>query len=187
MSGSVAALPRDCVDTVIGSPVGRLMLAATAQGLAAILWERERPGRVRLSLAGSGAHHPVLAAAARQLDEYFAGTRTGFDLPLDPAGTPFQQDVWRALRAIPFGATRSYAAIAQDIGRPGAARAVGAASGRNPLGLVIPCHRVVGAAGALTGFAGGLDVKAALLAHERRVSAAGQPTGDAPMAMALPY
>jgi methylated-DNA-[protein]-cysteine S-methyltransferase len=109
----------------------------------------------------------VLSEAERQLAEYFAGRRTEFDLPLDPAGTPFQQKVWSALRSIPFGETRTYAEVATQIGHPGAARAVGAASGRNPLSIVAPCHRVVGTSGELTGFAGGLEVKARLLAFER--------------------
>ena len=107
------------------------------------------------------------AAARRQLEEYFAGERTDFDLPLAPVGTPFQQDVWRALREIPYGVTTSYAAIAVRIGRPSAVRAVGAANGRNPIGLVVPCHRVIGANGKLVGYAGGLDRKAWLLDHER--------------------
>jgi len=111
----------------------------------------------------------VLRAACQQLAEYFASERTVFDLPLGLlAGTTFQRSVWEALRAIPCGKTTSYGALARDIGRPHAVRAVGAAVGRNPLGIVVPCHRVLGSQGALTGYAGGLDRKRALLALERR-------------------
>jgi len=148
------------------SPVGTLTLVATDDGLAAILWENDRPGRVRLNIAAEESGHPVLADAERQLAEYFAGRRTKFALPLDWSGTAFQRQVWNALLTIPFGETRSYAQIAAQIGRPGAARAVGAANGRNPVSIVAPCHRVIGSTGALTGFAGGLDVKARLLALE---------------------
>ena len=153
---------------VIDSPVGRLTLVATDDGLAAILWENDRPGRVRLNLAAEDDAHPVLVEAGRQLAEYFAGRRTAFTLTLDVAGTPFQRSVWNALLTIPFGETRSYREIARQIGRPGAVRAVGAANGRNPVSIVAPCHRVIGSAGQLTGFAGGLDVKARLLELESR-------------------
>ena len=149
------------------SPVGTLTLVATDDGLAAILWEDDPPGRVRLRLEREDSRHPVLVEAERQLTEYFAGRRTQFTLKLDPTGTAFQRTVWDALLTIPFGETRSYAQIASQIGRPSAARAVGAANGRNPLSIVAPCHRVLGSSGALTGFAGGLDVKAQLLALER--------------------
>jgi methylated-DNA-[protein]-cysteine S-methyltransferase len=159
--------PKQHVYKRMTSPVGTLTLAATDQGLAAVLWENERPGRVRLRITAEANEHPVLAEAERQLEEYFAGRRTQFALPLDLSGTPFQQHVWHALMTIPFGETRSYGAVARQIGHPAAARAVGAASGRNPVSIVAPCHRVVGAAGALTGFAGGLDVKARLLAFEQ--------------------
>jgi methylated-DNA-[protein]-cysteine S-methyltransferase len=108
----------------------------------------------------------VLVDAERQLKEYFAGRRRRFDVKLDVSGTPFQKAVWNALLTIPFGETRSYAQIARQIGNPTAVRAVGAANGRNPVSIVTPCHRVVGSSGALTGFAGGLDVKARLLALE---------------------
>jgi methylated-DNA-[protein]-cysteine S-methyltransferase len=150
------------------TPVGRLTLVATAGGLAAVLWENDRPRRVPLRLDVEEPTHPVLLAAERQLAEYFAGQRRDFELPFDVAGTPFQREVWQALLAIPFGETRSYGQIAAALGRPGAARAVGAANARNPLSIVAPCHRVVGATGALTGFAGGVAVKAALLALETR-------------------
>jgi methylated-DNA-[protein]-cysteine S-methyltransferase len=150
----------------MASPVGTLTLVATDDGLAAILWENERPNRVRLHLEAEANDHPVLVETERQLREYFSGHRRQFALTLDPSGTPFQRRVWNALLTIPFGETRSYAQIARQIGTPRATRAVGAANGRNPLSIVAPCHRVLGSSGALTGFAGGLDVKAQLLALE---------------------
>lgn len=150
----------------IDSPVGKLKLVATDDGLAAILWQHERPHRVRANGGDEDVRHPVLCEAERQLGEYFAGTRTRFALTLDFDGTPFQRSVWNALLTIPFGETRSYSQIAAQIGKPTAMRAVGAANGRNPISIVAPCHRVVGASGTLTGFAGGLDAKAFLLAHE---------------------
>ena len=148
------------------SPVGMLTLVATERGLAAILWENERAGRVNVDLEHEDRRHPVLLETERQLREYFAGRRTRFTLSLDVAGTDFQRKVWQALLTIPFGETRSYAQIAQQIGRPRAVRAVGAANGRNPLSIVAPCHRVIGTNGRLTGFAGGLDTKAFLLELE---------------------
>jgi methylated-DNA-[protein]-cysteine S-methyltransferase len=157
-----------CVYKVIDSPVGKLKLVATDEGLAGILWEKDRPGRVRLNIEAEDDRHPMLLETERQLAEYFAGQRKEFDVPLDFAGTDFQRKVWNALLTIPFGETRSYAEIARQIGRPAAARAVGAANGRNPVSIVAPCHRVIGSTGTLTGFAGGLDVKARLLALERR-------------------
>ncbi len=150
----------------VQSPVGRLTLVATDDGLAAILWENDHPSRVRLNIAAEDNRHPVLVETERQLQEYFDGRRKQFALGLDLAGTAFQRRVWNALLTIPFGETRSYAQIARQIGHPRAVRAVGAANGRNPVSIVAPCHRVVGSTGALTGFAGGLDVKAHLLAFE---------------------
>ena len=113
---------------------------------------------------------PVLASAAEQLAAYFAGELRVFDLPLGAEGTGFQRLVWRALDTIPFGETRTYGAIAHAIGRPSASRAVGAANGRNPISIIVPCHRVIGASGELTGYAGGVEMKQWLLAHERRYS-----------------
>ncbi len=110
--------------------------------------------------------HPLLREAVRQLEEYFAGRRRRFDLPLDLRGTPFQLRVWELLQGIPYGETRSYGELAQDLGRPGAARAVGAANGANPLAIVVPCHRVIGAGGALTGYGGGIERKRFLLELE---------------------
>lgn len=151
----------------MASPVGELTLVASERGLRAVLWAEERAGRVRLPERCDDPAHAVLAEAVRQLRDYFEGRRRTFDLPLDPEGTDFQKAVWTGLNAIPYGETRSYAALAAAIGRPGASRAVGAANGRNPLSIVTPCHRVIGANGTLTGFAGGLVVKQWLLAHER--------------------
>ena len=121
---------------------------------------------MRLNIEGADERHPVLIETERQLEEYFAGRRTAFDVRLDVAGTSFQRKVWNALLTIPFGQTRSYGQIAKQIGNPRAVRAVGAANGRNPVSIVAPCHRVIGSTGELTGFAGGLDVKAYLLALE---------------------
>ncbi|TMA13190.1 MAG: methylated-DNA--[protein]-cysteine S-methyltransferase [Deltaproteobacteria bacterium] len=135
------------------SPVGKLKLVASEKALVAVLWEQERPDRVRLDTPKLDQHHPILLKAERQLREYFAGERTQFELPLEPRGNEFQKKVWRALREIPFGKTRSYLDLAKAIGSPKASRAVGAANGKNPLSIVIPCHRVVGTDGALTGFA----------------------------------
>lgn len=151
----------------IWSPVGELTLVADDRGLAAILWENDRPDRVRLGTLEEKADHPVLVETERQLGEYFAGERRRFDVPLSFAGTDFQKRVWAALLAIPFGETRSYGEIAGQLGAPGASRAVGAANGRNPISIIAPCHRVVGSNGKLTGFAGGLEAKAFLLDLER--------------------
>jgi methylated-DNA-[protein]-cysteine S-methyltransferase len=150
----------------MASPIGQLMLVGSDAGLAAVLWENDRPARVPLIVEAEEGDHPVLREAERQLQEYFAGRRKTFELELDFAGTAFQRQVWNALLTIPFGETRSYAQIARQIGRPAAVRAVGAANGRNPLSIVAPCHRVIGSTGALTGFAAGLEVKARLLELE---------------------
>lgn len=154
-------------ETIFPSPVGDLMLIASDAGLVAILWEDDDPARVRLAAREGRSDHPVLVQARAELTDYFAGARRRFTVPLDMRGTPFQQQVWAALVAIPFGETRSYGAIAKAIGRPSASRAVGAANGRNPVSIIAPCHRVVGATGALTGFAGGMAVKRWLLNFER--------------------
>jgi methylated-DNA-[protein]-cysteine S-methyltransferase len=151
---------------IVDSPVGRLTLVASDQGLVAILWEKDNPRRVPLGEVVESDNHPVLLETQRQLQEYFAGRRQEFALPLHFRGTEFQRRVWSALLTIPYGQTRSYAQIAQQIGCPAAVRAVGAANGRNPLSIVAPCHRVVGSNGKLTGFAGGLEAKARLLSLE---------------------
>ena len=148
------------------SPVGKLKLVASSNALVAVLWEHERTNRVKLAEMKFNPGHPVLIEAERQLMEYFSGARTEFALPLEPRGSEFQKKVWQALRAIPFGKTRSYLDLAKTVGSSRAVRAVGAANGKNPLSIIVPCHRVIGANGSLTGFAGGLEVKAKLLALE---------------------
>ena len=148
----------------VDSPIGVLILVASDDGLRKILWEGQAD-EAGDSLVDET--HPVLSAAAAQLDEYFERKRTTFDLPLDLVGTDFQKEAWLALADVPFGETTSYGEQAERIGRKGAFRAVGAANGKNPVPIVLPCHRIVGANGALTGFAGGLDIKQRLLAHEQ--------------------
>lgn len=150
----------------MASPVGTLTLVGGREGLAAVLWENDDPRRVRLDAGDRDDAHPVLSEAERQLTEYFEGRRTRFSIGLDFQGTTFQKSVWRALLEIPFGETRSYGGVAKAIGVPQAVRAVGAANGRNPVSIIVPCHRVVGATGQLTGFAGGLEAKAYLLRLE---------------------
>ncbi len=149
----------------IDTPLGPLTLAATARGLAAALFDAQahHPGALDAPVQAAQRH---LAQAAREFAEYFAGTRRHFDVALDPQGTPFQQQVWQALLKIPCGALSSYGAIAREVGRPDAARAVGAAVGRNPVAIAVPCHRVVGSDGGLTGYAAGLPRKEALLRLE---------------------
>ncbi|EQB02677.1 hypothetical protein L288_16010 [Sphingobium quisquiliarum P25] len=159
-----------CAFGTFSSPVGQLTMVASEQGLTALLWEDDAPNRVRWERGVEDSGLPLFTEASRQLSQYFDGHRTSFDLPLDFRGTDFQKAVWSALLQIPFGETRTYAQIAHAIGRPSACRAVGAANGRNPLSIIAPCHRVIGSGGALTGFAGGLDVKRQLLDHEREVA-----------------
>lgn len=160
--------------TTMPSPVGELTLVGTDDALCAILWENDRPGRVKLGRLQRSDNHPVLQRTRKQLQEYFSGTRNNFDLKLDMNGTPFQKKIWSLLLAIPFGETRSYREIAELAGNPAASRAVGAAVGRNPISIVTPCHRVVGSSGKLTGFAGGLNAKRELLALETRQPQAAQ-------------
>ncbi|ACY18040.1 methylated-DNA--[protein]-cysteine S-methyltransferase [Haliangium ochraceum] len=146
------------------SPIGPLLLAADADGLRRIAFARDG---VPAKPEPGWQHAPEQLAAARaQLDQYFAGTRQRFELPLAPQGTAFQRQVWQVLQGVGFGVTVSYGELARRLGRPTAVRAVGAANGRNPLPIVIPCHRVIGADGSLTGFAGGLAIKRALLRGE---------------------
>ena len=149
----------------ISTPLGPMTLAATEQGLAGAWFDGQahHPGEL---VAPVDAGHPWLQQAAQELAEYFASTRRAFSVPLDPQGTAFQRSVWQALRGIRSGQLHSYGALAQQLGRPAAARAVGAAVGRNPVSVIVPCHRVVGGDGALTGYAGGLHRKQALLALE---------------------
>lgn len=170
ISATMANLPEGaCMPYVcktMQSPVGQLTLAGTDGKLAAILWENDKPTRVRLGEMREDARYPVLLDTERQLNEYFAGRRCRFELELDFSGTDFQKKVWAALLTIPFGETRSYSDIARQIGDIKAVRAVGAANGKNPISIVAPCHRVIGASGELTGFAGGLKVKEMLLMLE---------------------
>ncbi len=156
------------VQNSFDSPLGRITVAATADKLAGLWFDSQRH-LPELALWAKAPAHPVLQRVQSQLAEYFAGHRTVFELPLElGAGTAFQQRVWRALLQIPHGSTCSYGAISRAIGKPAAVRAVGGAVGRNPLGIVVPCHRVIGSGGALTGYAGGLDRKVALLQLESK-------------------
>jgi len=151
----------------VRSPVGKLKLVASDKGLVAILWENEKSGRVPLSELQKNDRHPILLKTEQQLNEYFAGQRKQFSIALDMRGTRFQKNVWDALLAIPFGETRSYGQLTKQLGNHKASRAVGAANGRNPLSIIVPCHRVIGSSGKLTGFAGGLETKAHLLSLEK--------------------
>jgi methylated-DNA-[protein]-cysteine S-methyltransferase len=150
---------------VMPSPIGELTLTGDGDSLTGVYMElhRRRPPLP----AGAKRDDAALAGPRRQLEEYFEGERTGFDMPLAADGTPFQRAVWTALTEIPYGETISYGELARRIGQPGAARAVGLANGRNPISIVVPCHRVIGASGTLTGYGGGLDRKRFLLELER--------------------
>ena len=163
----MTAFATERFSTVIESPVGELTLVASETGLLAILWENDNPARVPLGTPIVRPGHPLLSLAEKELREYFAGTRRTFSVPLDMRGTPFRVQVWRALTRIPFGETRTYRQLAAEVGNPKASRAVGAANGRNPISIIVPCHRVIGSNGGLTGFAGGLERKALLLELER--------------------
>ncbi len=155
----------------VKTPIGELTIVATEKGIAALLWENDKPDRVRVKNGMRDENDSLLVEAERQLNEYFDGQRKCFDLPLDFLGTEFQKSVWQALLAIPYGETRSYGQIARQLGNEKAMRAVGAANGKNPISIIAPCHRVIGAAGALTGFAGGLEAKQFLLDLETHDSA----------------
>jgi methylated-DNA-[protein]-cysteine S-methyltransferase len=171
MSFALDAIQRACTaQALVDTPLGPMRLVRTARGLAGAWFEGQKhhPGELT---APQTAADPLLQRAASQLRRYFAASRAAsvaFDLPLDLLGTPFQRAVWDALLRIPAGATCSYGDIARAIGAPQAVRAVGAAVGRNPVSLIVPCHRVVGSGGALTGYAGGIERKQALLAMERQ-------------------
>lgn len=155
------------VHTGIDTALGRMTLAAAPHGLAGAWFIGQRHYPPPPALGRHDDRHPILLEAARQLQDYLAGNRRQFELPLDlAAGTAFQQSVWRALQRIAIGTTCSYRDVGAAIGNPAAVRAVGAAVGRNPLSIIVPCHRVVGSSGALTGYAGGLPRKAQLLALE---------------------
>lgn len=153
---------------IIASPVGDLTLIASERGLMAVLWENEDPARVKIDAGTRADDYPMLRETEKQLREYFAGDRTAFTLLLDFQGTEFQQQVWQALLTIPYGETRSYLQIARYINNEKSVRAVGAANGKNPISIIAPCHRVIGASGKLTGFAGGLEAKAFLLRLESK-------------------
>jgi len=160
--------------TTVTTPIGDLRVLASDEGVRAILLPL--PDRHVRAAAQDDPDHPVLLEASRQLGEYFAGERRGFDLPLDVEGTAFQRSVWDALVEIPYGGTESYGELAERIGRPGAARAVGAANGRNPVPIIVPCHRVIGADGALVGYGGpseaGLAMKQSLIRLEAEAAPA---------------
>lgn len=151
---------------ILDTPIGPLLLVGGRRGLRTIDFPHN--GRPAMPAVGIARDAEPLAAAAQQLREYFAGERREFDLVLDLQGTPFQREVWTALLQIPNGSTWSYGELAQHLGRPNASRAVGAANGANPIPVIVPCHRVIGANGSLTGFGGGLPIKRWLLDHERR-------------------
>ena len=163
--------------TTVESPAGPLELLASDAGLVALLLPGEKPRDHARWPDGTveDSTHPVLVATRQQLTEYFAGVRQEFDLPMDLHGTAFQVKAWRYLATIPYGQTSTYGDQARALGDPRKARAVGAANGRNPVAIVLPCHRVVGADGSLTGYAGGLPMKRALLEFEAAVAAAGRP------------
>ena len=152
----------------LDSPIGVLTLIASEEGLTHVLFEGQEPGDVGLpDDLPEVDDDPSLEAAATQLGEYFDGDRKEFDVPLDLRGTDFQRDAWQALARVPYGETRSYGEQADSIGRPGAFRSVGAANGQNPIPVILPCHRIIGANGSLTGFGGGLGVKRQLLDLEQ--------------------
>jgi methylated-DNA-[protein]-cysteine S-methyltransferase len=169
----------------IASPLGPLTLATTEQGLA-LAWFDAQAHRSETLAAPEQPDHPVLQQAARELAAYWGDAQTLFAVPLDPQGTPFQQAVWQVLRGIVPGTLLSYGEVARRIHKPAAVRAVGAAIGRNPLGIIVPCHRVVGSTGSLTGYAGGLPRKQALLQHEGAQTAIVGTTGAWP-ASAAPH
>jgi methylated-DNA-[protein]-cysteine S-methyltransferase len=172
-SGTALGLEAGAAWSVLGSPVGELLLTTDGAALTAVFFERHRAGNDRRAVAARRVEarddeHPVLADTRRQLTEYFARHRRLFDLPLSPEGTTFQRRVWAALLDIPYGETTSYGEIARRLGLPSSAsRAVGLANGANPISIIVPCHRVVGADGSLTGYGGGLDRKRFLLDLER--------------------
>lgn len=153
--------------TKMKTSVGELTLVASDKGLVAVLWGLDNPDRIFIKGSTENSKHPLLVEAAKQLDEYFSKQRKDFNLELDFIGTEFQKRVWQALLAIPFGTTRTYGQIAKQLGDPRSVRAVGMAANKNPIPIIAPCHRVIGASGDLVGFAGGLENKAFLLAHEQ--------------------
>ncbi len=167
MTGISTEVDQTYVQTAVPSPVGELTVIGSESGVRAILWPNDRPGRVTINHLVVPDTEGRLEMVVTQLDEYFARTRQEFTVPIVLRGTEFQRAVWRQLTEIPYGHTMSYSELATKIGKPNAARAVGAAAGLNPVSVIVPCHRLVGARGSLTGFAGGLDAKRWLLRHER--------------------
>ncbi|MBI5629387.1 MAG: methylated-DNA--[protein]-cysteine S-methyltransferase [Elusimicrobia bacterium] len=162
------SLPRDCVLDKVDSPVGNLWLIASDAGLHGALWDNDRQDYAGIFGAlKSSRKHPVIAKAREQFAEYFSGRRKSFDIPLVIDGTPFEKQAWRQLSGIPYGETISYAEQARRLGSAKKARAVGLANSRNPISIIVPCHRVVGKSGALTGYGGGLDKKKFLIELER--------------------
>lgn len=151
------------------SPLGKLKIVCHEQALIALVWPKDPPKRVPLESCIENSHHPLICTTKTQLMEYFNKKRRIFDLPLELRGTPFQKDVWKALLDLSYGETRSYLDLAKSIGRPQAVRAVATAIGKNPLSIIIPCHRVIGSNGNLTGFAGGLESKAFLISLEKDI------------------
>ena len=158
-------LPRETVWEDVVSPLGPLTILASDNGVHAIAFGSDRTEQVKINLPRA-VNHPIIDAVAEQLSMYFNGTLKVFDLPLGLHGTNFQKQVWNLLLDIPIGETRTYGDIARALGNAGASQAVGAANGKNPVAIVVPCHRVIGASGHLTGYAGGMDKKKFLLAHE---------------------
>jgi methylated-DNA-[protein]-cysteine S-methyltransferase len=176
MSSTIATIAHGCtVQTTIATPLGPLLLARTGRGLAGAWFEGQKHHPALLG-APRRPDDELLGRAAAQLRAYFDGERDDFDLPLDLLGPAFQRAVWRQLLAIPAAGTTSYGAIAKALGQPTAVRAVGGAVGRNPVSVIVPCHRVVGTDGSMTGYAGGVDRKRALLALERAAALAARPT-----------
>lgn len=157
--------------TTVDGQFGKLTLVATDRGLRALIWPDDSSYRVPLpSELIAEDDHPILAIGRLQVEEYLAGDRTEFDIKFDLRGTEFQKEVWLGLASIPLGKTSTYGEQAMRIGRPKAVRAVGGAIGRNPISIILPCHRVIGASGDLTGFAGGIETKRSMLAFERAAS-----------------
>jgi methylated-DNA-[protein]-cysteine S-methyltransferase len=178
---STMTAPRTHV--IVDSPIGPLTIVAEGDSISALYMDAQRhaPAPEGLGLPGDPGDEPF-ATAARQLAAYFAGQLTAFDLPLAPAGTDFQRRVWNGLLAIPYGQTISYGELARRVGNPAASRAVGLANGRNPIAIVVPCHRVIGSDGSMTGYGGGLDRKAFLLALERDTALPGGIRGSSSLA-----
>ena len=158
-------LPRETVWEQVASPIGPLTILASDNGVHAIVFESDQTEQAKTNMPHA-VNHPIINTAVEQLAVYFEGTLKIFDLPLDLRGTDFQKQVWKLLLEIPFGETRAYGDLARELGNAGASQAVGAANGKNPVAIVVPCHRVIGASGHLTGYAGGMEKKRFLLTHE---------------------